>query len=88
MTLLQSEPQLASALQQVVTSDETVQLDAIAAYKLKSMGLVQLDGNQAKLSCELYRLYFREQLRKEKWANACPELLEEEQLCDHFNFSD
>jgi hypothetical protein len=60
--MLRDEPQLASALQQVVTADESVRLEAIAAYKLESMGLIQLDGNQAKLSCQLYRLYFREQL--------------------------
>ena len=62
LTLLQGEPQAALALQQVVTVDESVQLDAIAAHKLESMGLVQLDGNWAKPSCELYRLYFRQQL--------------------------
>ena len=59
--MLRDEPQLASALQQVVTADESVRLEEIAAYKLESMGLIQLDGNQAKLSCQLYRLYFREQ---------------------------
>ena len=62
LTLLQGEPQAASALQQIVTVDESVQLDAIAAHKLESMGLVQLDGNWAKSSCELYRLYFHQQL--------------------------
>jgi hypothetical protein len=62
LAMLRDEPQLASALQQVVTADESVRLEAIAAYKLESMGLIQLDGNQAKLSCQLYRLYFREQL--------------------------
>lgn len=67
LTLLQGEPQLTSALQQIVTADESVQLDAIAAYKLESMGLVQLEGSQAKLSCELYRLYLHEQLGRENW---------------------
>ncbi|MGB3637403.1 MAG: AAA-like domain-containing protein, partial [Rivularia sp. (in: cyanobacteria)] len=31
-------------------------------YKLESMGLIQLDGNLSKPSCELYRLYFQENL--------------------------
>jgi hypothetical protein len=57
--LLRNEPQLMSALQQVVTTRESLQLDAIAAYKLESMGLVQLKGDRARPSCELYRLYFR-----------------------------
>lgn len=64
LILLGSEPQLALALQRVLTADDSVQLDAITAYKLESMGLVQLNGNQAKLSCDLYCLYFREQLAR------------------------
>ncbi|MDZ8107803.1 MAG: AAA-like domain-containing protein [Nostoc sp. DedQUE12a] len=59
---LQEHPELATALKRVVTSPTSVQLEAIAAYKLESMGLVKLEGNQAMSSCELYQLYFREQL--------------------------
>ncbi|RCJ19640.1 hypothetical protein A6770_05725 [Nostoc minutum NIES-26] len=59
---LQTHPELKTALKGVVTSPTSVQLEAIAAYKLESMGLVKLEGNQAIPSCELYRLYFREQL--------------------------
>jgi len=65
LTLLQEEPQLMSAMQQVLAMNERVELDAIAAYKLESMGLVQLEGNQARVSCELYRLYFHQQLGKQ-----------------------
>ena len=64
LSILQSEPQLASAMQKVVMADESVSLDAITAYKLESMGLIQLCGNQATPSCKLYRLYFRQQLGK------------------------
>ena len=39
------------------------QPDAIAAYKLESLGLIQLEGDLACASCELYHLYFRQQLR-------------------------
>ncbi|WP_193197551.1 AAA-like domain-containing protein [Nostoc sp. MG11] len=59
---IQGHPDLIAALKSVVTSPTSVQLEAIAAYKLESMGLVKLEGNQAMPSCELYRLYFREQL--------------------------
>ncbi|MEH2399842.1 MAG: AAA-like domain-containing protein [Nostoc sp.] len=62
LNLLQKEPELMSAMQQVIATDEKVELDAIAAYKLESMGLVQLNGNQAHSMCELYRLYFSQQL--------------------------
>ena len=59
---LQEHPELAAALKRVVTASAPVSLEAITAYKLESMGLVKLEGNQAFASCELYRLYFREQL--------------------------
>ncbi|QLE44505.1 hypothetical protein FD723_31555 [Nostoc sp. C052] len=62
LTNIQEHLELATALKRVVTSPTSVQLEAIAAYKLESMGLVKLEGNQAMPSCELYRLYFREQL--------------------------
>ncbi|WP_223280295.1 AAA-like domain-containing protein [Nostoc sp. PA-18-2419] len=62
--LLQKEPQLMSAMQQVIASDQKVKLDALAAYKLESMGLVQINGDQVSLMCELYRLYFSQQLGK------------------------
>ncbi|ARV57837.1 hypothetical protein BZZ01_03590 [Nostocales cyanobacterium HT-58-2] len=59
---LQGHIDLAEALKRVVTAPASVQLEAITAYKLESMGLVKLEGNQAIPSCELYRIYFREQL--------------------------
>nr|MDZ8285097.1 AAA-like domain-containing protein [Nostoc sp. ChiSLP01] len=64
LNLLQKEPELMSAMQLVIASNEKVELDAIAAYKLESMGLVQLNGNQACVMCELYRLYFSQHLVK------------------------
>ncbi len=64
LSLLQKEPQLMSAMEKVIATNEKVELDAIAAYKLESMGLVQLNGNQAHTMCELYRLYFSQQLGK------------------------
>ncbi|MEQ9481427.1 AAA-like domain-containing protein [Coleofasciculus sp. F4-SAH-05] len=62
---VEKNPELVAALQQVVMATETVRLDAIAAYKLESMGLIKLQGNQATIRCELYRLYLREQLSLE-----------------------
>jgi diguanylate cyclase (GGDEF)-like protein len=65
LALLQKDRPVAIALQQVVAAQTSVTLDAIAAYQLDSMGLVQLEGNQAKPSCDLYRLYFRQQLESQ-----------------------
>lgn len=64
--ILREDRELADALQRAIAADRSVQLDAIAAYKLESMGLVQLEGNLARLSCQLYLLYFRQQVEKEK----------------------
>jgi hypothetical protein len=59
---LQKDSELSAALHKVVTASESVRLEASTAYKLESMGLVKLQGNQATPSCELYRRYFYEQL--------------------------
>ena len=77
---LREQPQLAAALQQVMVANDGVQLDAISVHKLESMGLIQLDGDRSKPSCELYRLYFRAQLGAEKWPHARPAQLQLRQL--------
>lgn len=77
LAILQSEPLLSSALHQVVATEDGVQLDAITAYKLESLGLVKLEGNWAKPSCKLYSLYFQKQL-KEDFIEARLEQLEQE----------
>ncbi|WP_331000672.1 AAA-like domain-containing protein [Nostoc sp. NZL] len=77
LSLLQKEPELMSAMQKVILTDEQVELDAIAAYKLESMGLVQLNGNQAHTMCELYRLYFSQQLGKQNTTNGSGKLLKD-----------
>ncbi|MEQ9553098.1 MAG: AAA-like domain-containing protein [Coleofasciculus sp. G3-WIS-01] len=59
---VEKNPKLLAALNQVVMATQTVHLDAIAAYQLESMGLITLQGNQATIRCELYQLYFKEQL--------------------------
>lgn len=59
---LQQQPELAIAFKQVIAADQPVQLNSMQAFKLESMGLVQLQGNQATPRCDLYRLYFQERL--------------------------
>ena len=54
---LQQYPKLADAFQQVLTAP--IQLEIEVAFKLKSLGLVHFIHNQATVSCELYREYFR-----------------------------
>lgn len=56
---LQQQPELLAAMIQVVTADAPVELDLIQAFKLQSMGLVELQGKQARPSCQIYQQYFR-----------------------------
>lgn len=81
---LRQQPQLATALQQAIAADDGVQLDAISVHKLESMGLIEVDGDRAKPSCELYRLYFRIQLGAEsldaRAANLQPRQQEQQHL--------
>lgn len=59
---LRQELELAQALHEVVVAQAPVKLEAIAAYKLQSMGLITLQGNLAKPRCRLYQQYFVEHL--------------------------
>ena len=58
---LQTNLELASAFKKVIMAQDSVELDPLMAYKLESLGLVKLAGNQCTVSCELYRLYFASQ---------------------------
>jgi AAA-like domain len=55
---LQQEPELLAAFVRVVKSSAPVELGLVEAFKLQSMGLVNLQGNTATVSCELYGKYF------------------------------
>ncbi|MEB3178749.1 MAG: AAA-like domain-containing protein [Nostocaceae cyanobacterium] len=59
---LQQHPELAGALQRVLSSDEPLELESILAFKLHSLGLVQLQGNAVTFRFELYRQYFGDRL--------------------------
>ena len=58
LVFLGQYPELAQVYKQVVLSDQPVKLDSLAAYKLESVGLVTLQGNDAVSMCNLYRTYF------------------------------
>lgn len=61
--VLQDYPELQTALDQIIANEpKETTLDPILAYKLESSGLIKLEGNQVKLSCELYRQYFSDRL--------------------------
>jgi hypothetical protein len=60
---LQQYPDLAAAFCAIVTADSAVQIASEQAFKLNSMGLVHLQGNEVTPRCDLYRQYFRDRLK-------------------------
>ncbi|MFN6212615.1 MAG: AAA-like domain-containing protein, partial [Microcystis sp.] len=58
--VLEQQPELAKALDRVMSAVEPVQLDPIIAYKLSSMGLLKQSGDKVVPGYELYRRYFLE----------------------------
>ncbi|MBO9999358.1 MAG: AAA-like domain-containing protein [Cyanobacteria bacterium SID2] len=65
LATLRGDVNLSQALYSVVTASDSVELEATTAYKLESLGAIRLEGNRALPSCQLDRLYFREQLADE-----------------------
>ncbi|NJL49725.1 MAG: hypothetical protein HC929_22705, partial [Leptolyngbyaceae cyanobacterium SM2_5_2] len=58
LAALYPHPDLQVALRYVIESAEPVALEPISAYRLESLGLVNLSKNLLTPSCELYRQYF------------------------------
>ncbi|WP_445302211.1 AAA-like domain-containing protein [Microcoleus sp. F4-D5] len=48
--------------EKVVTTEKSISLNPIEAYKLESMGLICFEGDRILPRCELYRIYFAKQL--------------------------
>ncbi len=59
---LNADPELEAAMRSVITSEQAIRLDPTLAFKLRSMGLVELQGNDVEPLCNLYRTYFRDRL--------------------------
>ncbi len=59
---LDKYPDIKLAFAQVVTAAKSVRLPSEQAFKLNSMGLVKLDGNDCIPRCKLYREYFSDRL--------------------------
>ena len=61
---LQQYTELMAALKQVIHADNSVCLEPMLTYKLYSLGLVKLAGNDIVPRCQLYRVYFCDRLDK------------------------
>ncbi len=57
--MLERQPKLLDALQQVLTSTTAKVLPPDAAQQLYRLGLISMKGNESTIRCELYRDYFR-----------------------------
>jgi len=76
---LREEPELGTAFYQVINATAYAKIEPGLAYKLQSLGLINLESDRSTPACELYRLYFREQLTiTEDFSNVCVERLKEE----------
>ncbi|QHG17432.1 AAA-like domain-containing protein [Nostoc sp. ATCC 53789] len=69
---LRDESALQNAFYEVINATNYVKLEPVLAYKLQSMGLINLEGDRSTPACELYRLYFRQYLKtSEHFNNGC-----------------
>jgi hypothetical protein len=59
---LSQQKELAAAFNKVVATTSPVQLESTHGFKLNSLGLVNLQGNEVTPRCDLYRQYFRVRL--------------------------
>jgi hypothetical protein len=62
LKILEKNPDLKMAMQQLVAAQEPIDLRSEEAFKLDSMGTIRRVGNKVILRCELDRQYFRERL--------------------------
>ncbi len=59
---LEANPNLLAAMKQVLEVEDAVQIGTTEGFKLRSMGLVKLEGNAVLPLCNLYRLYLRDRI--------------------------
>ena len=55
---LQQQPKLMNAFKKATTAKSAIALDIETSFKLVSLGLVNLKGNEVTVSCGLYQQYF------------------------------
>jgi AAA domain-containing protein/TIR domain-containing protein len=59
---LERHPALGEAMKKAVTSPGPLRIRAEEGFKLQSMGLIHLEGNDISPRCDLYRKYFLDRL--------------------------
>jgi AAA-like domain len=73
---LRDQPELGDAFYEVINTTNYVKLEPKLAYKLQSIGLINLEGDvydglrlRSTPACALYRLYFQQYLKKSEYFN-------------------
>ncbi len=59
---LQQQEDLVPAFREILKAENGSVVDSTVGFKLHSLGLITLDGNLAKVRCDLYRRYFGDRL--------------------------
>lgn len=62
LAILKTDPALEAAFKQVISLENPTRLLSTIVYELDSIGLITVNGDLVNYSCELYRLYFKNQL--------------------------
>ncbi len=62
LSISESYSELKAAFKEVIMATKPVNIDSLLTYKLYSLGLVKLDGNDVVPRCELYRQFFSDRL--------------------------
>jgi len=60
---LQQDSSLLSTFSRIIETDGGLLLDPDLAYRLESMGLIKLQGNEAVVACQLYKEYFKNRIQ-------------------------
>ncbi|NEQ77966.1 MAG: diguanylate cyclase [Okeania sp. SIO2C9] len=62
--ILLQNSELSSAFKNILIDKNNVELEALIAYKLDSLGLVKFNFNECRYSRELYRIYFQKGIER------------------------
>ncbi|NBD32159.1 MAG: hypothetical protein GVY17_04100, partial [Cyanobacteria bacterium] len=73
LAALYPHQELQNTLLKVIQSDCPIEIPPLLAYRLESLGVIQLKGNLATVSCELYRKFFAQCLKDKKASIALSE---------------
>ncbi|MFM2061758.1 MAG: hypothetical protein RLZZ507_1428 [Cyanobacteriota bacterium] len=61
LTRLHSNSELSKAYDQIINSQQSTHISTNLIYKLDSLGLIKLEGENIKPACEMYRLFFQKE---------------------------